>query len=71
MPGALANVPVDVWVDADNLVRRMTMSFSFSSPEHPQEAKASLEMEVFDYGQPVRVEAPAAGDVVDAFSLGG
>jgi hypothetical protein len=72
MPGALANVPVDVWVDADNLVRRMTMDFSFSSPDQPQqEAKASLEMEVFDYGQPVRVDAPAAGDVVDAFSLGG
>jgi hypothetical protein len=71
MPGAVASVPVDVWVDADNLVRRMTMSFVFPSPDQSQQAKASLEMELFDYGEPVTVEAPNAADVVDAFALRG
>ena len=47
----------------------MTMSFVFPSPDQSQQAKASLEMELFDYGKPVTVEAPRASDVVDAFSL--
>lgn len=71
MPSAVASIPVDVWVDADNLVRRMTMSFSFSSPGQPEQAKASIEMELFDYGQPVTVETPRAADVVDASALPG
>jgi hypothetical protein len=71
MPSAVASIPVDVWVDADNLVRRMTMNFSFSSPGQPEQAKASIEMELFEYGQPVSVETPRAADVVDAFALRG
>jgi hypothetical protein len=66
---AVVSVPVDVWVDADKLVRRMTMDFTFSSPGQPQQAKASIEMELFDYGEPVTVDAPPAEDVVDAFAL--
>ena len=58
MPTALASIPVDVWVDADNLVRRMKMSFVFASPGQSQQAKAAMEMELFDYGKPVTVEAP-------------
>jgi hypothetical protein len=70
-PSSLQNVPVDVWVDAENLMRRMTMDFSFSSPGLSQQAKASLSMELFDYGAPVMVEAPPASAVVDASSLRG
>jgi hypothetical protein len=69
MPAAVASVPVDVWVDADNLVRRMTMGFSFGTAGQPEQAKASIDMELFDYGSPVNVEAPPAADVVDAFAL--
>lgn len=69
MPSGLASIPVDVWVDADNLVRRMTMDFSFSSPGQPEQAKASIEMELYDYGKPVTVTTPPAADVVDAFAL--
>jgi hypothetical protein len=67
--GLAQNIPVDVWVDADNLVHRMTMDFSASSGS--QQATASLSLELFDYGEPVVIEIPAADDVVDAFSLGG
>ena len=67
--GSMQNVPVDVWVDADNLVRRMTMEFSFSSPDGQQQATASMSMELFDYGTAVSVEPPPASDVVDAFKL--
>ncbi len=69
MPTAPTSIPVDVWVDADNLVRRMKMSFVFGSPGQSQQAKAALEMELFDYGKPVTVEAPPPSDVVDAFAL--
>jgi hypothetical protein len=69
MPTAVASVPVDVWVDEANLVRRMKLSFVFTSPGQSQQAKAAMEMELFDYGEPVTVEAPRASDVVDAFAL--
>jgi hypothetical protein len=71
MPSAVASIPVDVWVDADNLVRRMRMNVSFAAPGEPDQAKASIEMELFDYGKSVSVEAPRAADVVDAFALSG
>jgi hypothetical protein len=67
--GSMSNVPVDVWVDADSRVRRMTMEFSFSSPDGQEQATASMSMELFDYGAPVSVEAPPASDVVDALKL--
>ncbi len=66
--GALQNLPVDVWVDADNLVRRMNMDLSFAVPGQG-EAKASVAMELFDYGQPVSVDVPSASDTVDVSSL--
>ncbi len=65
--GAVQNIPVDVWADHDKLVRRLTMELSLSGGG--QEAAGSLALELFDYGEPVTVEAPAAADVVDALSL--
>lgn len=69
--GSIQNIPVDVWVDKDNLLRRMTMDFAVSSPGGAEQAKASITMELFDYGQPVTVSPPPAADVVDALSLRG
>ena len=66
--GSVQNIPVDVWVDKDNFVRRMTMELSISSPGQ-QQAGASISMELFDYGEPVSIEAPPAGDVVDSSAL--
>jgi hypothetical protein len=65
--GTMENIPVDVWVDANSLLRRMTMTFSMTAGT--QEAGGSLRLELFDYGEPVSVEAPPASDVVDAMSL--
>jgi hypothetical protein len=47
------------------------MNFSFAAPGEPEQAKASIDMELFDYGKSVSVEAPRAADVVDAFALSG
>ncbi len=65
--GGMANIPVDVWVDENRLLRRMTMQLSMTSGD--QEAAGSMAFELFDYGKPVSVQAPAAADVVDALSL--
>jgi hypothetical protein len=66
---SLQNVPLDVWVDADNLVRRMNMDLSFAVPGQSGEAKVSMAMEIFDYGQPVTVDVPPASDTVDFSAL--
>jgi hypothetical protein len=65
---SLQNLPIDVWVDADNLVRRMNMDLSFAVPGQGA-AKASVAMELFDYGRPVSVDVPPASDTVDVSSL--
>ena len=65
--GTMENIPVDVWVDEDRLLRRMAMKLSMTAGN--QEAAGSIELELFDYGKPVNVKTPAAADVVDAFSL--
>ena len=65
----LQNVPLDVWVDADYLVRRMVMDLSVSVPGESGQVKASVSMELFDYGKPVSVEVPPASDVVDLSAL--
>jgi hypothetical protein len=65
--GSMSNIPVDVWVDENSLLRRMTMDFSMTAGS--QEAGGSLHLELFDYGQAVDVDSPPASDVVDALSL--
>jgi hypothetical protein len=46
----------------------MNMDLSFAVPGQGA-AKASVAMELFDYGQPVSVEVPSASDTVDVSSL--
>jgi len=65
----LRYVPVDLWVDADGLVRRMTMTMEMSDPSGGQSADASMTFEIFDYGKSVEIELPDASEVVDAATL--
>jgi hypothetical protein len=57
-------VPVDVWVDSHNLVRRMSMKLAESSTGH--HAAINLQMELFNFGATPTVNPPAAGEVYDA-----
>ncbi|HJU47379.1 MAG TPA: hypothetical protein VJ689_04545 [Gaiellaceae bacterium] len=66
----LTLVPVNVWVDDDGLLRRMDMELTLT-PTAGKAAKSSLRFEMFDYGQPVSIEAPPAEQTVDASSLRG
>jgi hypothetical protein len=54
-------LPIDVWIDASNLVRQMQFDLSL-----PNQGSVSLSMTLSDYGSQPAVTAPPAGDVVQA-----
>lgn len=56
LPGAPKSLSYDLWLDDDDLIRKM--SFDVSG--------AAVEMELSDWGKPVNVEPPAASDIVKA-----
>jgi lipoprotein LprG len=55
-PGMPESLTYDMWLDDDNLMRKMAFDVS----------GAQVEMLLTDWGQPVHVERPAAGDIVKA-----
>jgi len=64
----LASIPIDVWVDDDDLLRRLDLELSMSQPGQG-EAEASMTFELYDYGKPLFIELPAPADVADASAL--
>jgi hypothetical protein len=65
----LGPVPVDVWLDASGLVRKLSMSFEATEPSTSRSGEVSMAFELWDYGQTVDIELPPASQVVDASSL--
>jgi LppX_LprAFG lipoprotein len=61
------HIPADVWVDARGLLRRETVTFAFGQAFAG--AKATVTLNLHDFGTPVSVAAPPAADVFDATSL--
>jgi hypothetical protein len=68
-PGA---VPVDVWVDGQNLVRQVTFSLDESALDKPGStgvpagARIAESTDFYDFGVPVHVTAPPAAQVASA-----
>jgi hypothetical protein len=60
-------MPVDVWIDGDGLLRKMHIDMSIS--EAGQSVAMGVDMEMFDYGIDVHVEAPPADEVSDMGSM--
>lgn len=60
-------VPVEVWVDGEQRVRRMRIELATGAGAVPVASKVT--MELFDYGVPVTVTAPPAAEVADLASL--
>lgn len=60
-----ADIPVEVWVDADGLPRRMTMGFDglLATAGLGDGASVEISMEFFDYGDPVEIEVPSPDEV--------
>jgi hypothetical protein len=69
----MKEMPFDVWVGSDGLVRRVAFTFDLSamsggaSPapgtEMLKNAKMVITIDLFDYGVPVSIEAPPASEI--------
>ncbi len=65
----LKTLPVDVWVDGNNQVRRLTESYTTTSSG--QSVATTMQIDLSNYGEQVDVQVPSAKDTVDMTSLGG
>jgi hypothetical protein len=65
----IGKIPVDVWLDASGMVRKVGMTFSAAPPGSTETAESSVSFELWDYGEPVTIELPPASEVVDASVL--
>lgn len=63
-PGA-TSVPVDLWIDAQGLPRKLHLAVDLSGAEGPRPARVTVTVELFDFGVDARVERPPAAEVVD------
>jgi hypothetical protein len=58
----IKEIPLEVWIDNESLVRRLTMDW------HPEGGTVAFEMELFDFGD-VEIDVPAASESVDLSKL--
>lgn len=65
----LTELPLDVWIDSDQRLRKLSIDLDAKQPGTDASVKASLVVELFDYGTPLDVELPPADQVVDAATL--
>jgi LppX_LprAFG lipoprotein len=65
----LKTVPVDVWIDSENLLRRVSESYSMTASG--QQVSTRMNMLFSNYGEPVNVTVPSATDTIDMTTLGG
>jgi hypothetical protein len=65
----LTELPLDVWIDADQRVAKLSVDVDAKQPGSDAAVKASLVVELYDYGVPLDLELPPADQVVDAATL--
>jgi hypothetical protein len=58
-------VPVDVWVDAESLVRKLSLVLSRTGSGASGTGEASMQFELWDYGEPVEIDIPPPPRVAD------
>lgn len=66
----LTNVPVDVWIDDQHLVRRIRLSFGATLPSGVA-TNQSLTIDITEYGPQPKPHFPPAGQVTDLSTLAG
>jgi hypothetical protein len=69
-PG-VTDVPLDVWIDGDDLVRKLSMHLAASEQGSSQAGDVSIAFELWDYGERVEIDVPPASQVVDAAAVRG
>lgn len=63
----MAPIPVDVWIDDEGLVRRVQLVVAAGSGADAIEVRQTVEL--WDVGEPVEIEVPAEGEVIDVGEL--
>jgi len=64
-------IPVDVWIDADHLVRRVTTTLDLSLPTGGTNLQETVTVDIGDYGAQQPPAIPPADQVLDLSSLTG
>ena len=76
---ALGSIPVEAWVDDNRYVRRYIMTFDMGAALDESEEMGemgdltmSIDIELYDFNEPVEVEVPDPSQVgdLDSYSLG-
>jgi hypothetical protein len=70
----LETVPVEVWIDADGLVRRLDLDYRGMELAPGERGDMDLRMELYDYGVGAEVELPPSDEVMpfeELLELGG
>ena len=65
----LTGIPIEIWIDGDQQVRKLTFEIDAKQPGTSQHVKASFDVELYDYGKPLEITLPPADQVVDAKTL--
>lgn len=65
----LTELPLEIWIDAEQRVRRLSVNLDAKQPGSDAPLEASLVVEVYDYDKPLQLEIPPADQVVDAATL--
>jgi LppX_LprAFG lipoprotein len=63
----LDEVPTDVWIDEEGLIRRVTQEYELGSAE--AKTSTTVTMELYDFGVEVNAEAPGPEEVFDVSDL--
>jgi len=67
----VAEVPLDIWVDANGLVRKLALDVEVPEASSGPAGSVSLAFELWDYGERVEIDVPPAAQVADASALRG
>lgn len=69
----LSEIPMEVWIDADGLPRRVSMAYDYDpsadAPPGTPKGEMTQTMEFYDYGADVNVSFPDADEVTDMAEL--
>lgn len=65
----LTELPLDVWIDEDQRIRKLSIDLDTKMPGSDESVRASFVVELYDYGTPLELELPPADQVADASTL--
>jgi hypothetical protein len=65
----LTEIPLEIWIDGDQRVRKLSIDVDAKQPGTSASVKASLVVELYDYGKALELELPPADQVADAATL--